>query len=65
MAQPLREPRDFDAYYKAFFKDIKDNMPYNTTAIPPRGEATGTTQLPRKSTIHWYSNFSNNVSVKN
>ena len=24
-------------------------MPYNTTAIPPRKEATGQTQLPRKS----------------
>jgi hypothetical protein len=28
-------------------------MPYNTTAIPPRKEVTGQTQLPRESfTIH-------------
>jgi len=25
-------------------------MPYNTTAIPPRKEVTGQTQLPRKPT---------------
>ncbi len=27
-------------------------MPYNTTAIPPRKEVTGQTQLPRKRTVN-------------
>ena len=32
--------------------NLSDKMPYNTTAIPPRKEVTGQTQLPRKRTVN-------------
>lgn len=36
-------------FYKASYRPPRDlRMPYNTTAIPPRKEVTGQTQLPRE-----------------
>lgn len=43
-------------------------MPYNTTAIPPRKEVTGQTQLPRKSShphaLHTHSDHPPVTRVK-